>query len=248
MLRKRLITLLTFNDGVLFRTKEFHPDYRYTMNFVDTWSVDEAVLLDVTRPGQGDRANFCAVVRRFAERAFVPLAVGGWVRTIEDVKQLLAAGADKIVVNTRAIEEPDFIGEVARYLGSQSLIISIDARRTPQGGYEVYTAQGTRPTGWAPEEWAREAQARGAGEILITSIERDGSLEGYDNILNRRVSSAVDIPVLVAGGAGQWEHFVEGFLDGGASGVCTACIYHFTETSIRSAKLHLASRGIPVRI
>lgn len=248
MIRKRLITLLTFHDGVLCRTKRFVPDYRYTLNFVDAWSVDEIIVLDVTRPGQGRRENFYRVVRGFAERCFVPLAAGGGIRDLEEVRRLMENGADKVVINTQAFQTPGLIEETARFVGTQSVVVSIDAMYKDDGSYEVHIDQGRTPTGTSPEEWARRAEARGAGEILITSIERDGSLEGYDNRLNRTVSSAVQIPVLVAGGAGRWDHFVAGFREGGADGVCTTCIYHFTETSIRSAKRHLAEAGIPVRL
>ncbi|MBI4615053.1 MAG: imidazole glycerol phosphate synthase subunit HisF [Planctomycetes bacterium] len=248
MLRPRLVTVLTMSDGVLFRTKRFQPDYRYTLNFVDAWSVDEIAVLDVTRPGKGSRENFLEVVRGFARRCFVPLAAGGGVRTLEDVQILLRSGADKVVVNTAALERPEFVTEIATAYGSQCAVVSIDAARRPDGSYEAYAGFGSAPTGRTVESWAREAQERGAGEILVTSIERDGSLEGYDLDLCRRVADAVRIPVLVAGGAGNWQHFVDGFQKGGASAVCTANIFHFTEPAIASAKRHLASAGIPVRI
>ena len=247
MLRRRLITVLTLNDGVLFRTKEFRPDYRYTMNFVDAWSIDEIVALDVTRPGHGEREAFYDVVRELAHKCFVPLSCGGWVRTIDDVQTLLRMGADKVVLNTGAIDSPDLVTRVAELYGAQCVVVSIDALRLADGTYEVYAEQGTRPTGLAPDEWARRAEELGAGEILVTSIERDGSLEGYDNALNRLVSDAVGVPVLVSGGAGKWQDFVDGFAEGGASAVCTTNIYHFTESSIRSAKQYLARAGIPVR-
>lgn len=247
-MRKRLITVLTFNDGVLFRTKQFEPDYRYTHNFVDAWSVDEIVVLDVTRPNQGKKQNFFKVVREFAGTCFVPLAAGGGIRTMEDVKQFLELGADKVVLNTGAIQRPEFIGEVARAYGSQCVVLSMDARNTGSEMYEICSDLGAVPTGMTPEEWARQAEAEGAGEIMVASIDRDGSLQGYDLDLCRRVAEAVNLPVLISGGAGNWRHFVEGFQVGGASAVCTSNIYHFTETSIRSAKKALADADIPVRI
>lgn len=247
MVRKRLVTVLTFNDGVLFRTKVFTPDYRYTLNFVDAWSVDEVVLLDVTRPGGGDRANFEAVVADFARRAFVPLTVGGGVRSVEDVRRLMLCGGDKVVVNTGALDRPELIGEIAQQYGSQCVVVAMDARRTEAGGYEVMAGFGRRPTGLSPAAWARQARDLGAGEILVTSIERDGSLEGYELPLCREVVAAVDIPVLICGGAGNWDHFCAGFTEGGADAVCTANIYHFTESAVRSAKRHLAKAGIPIR-
>lgn len=247
MLRNRLITVLTFNNGVLFRTKDFNPDYRYTLNFVDAWSIDEIVVLDISRPGQGDRENFHRVVDHFARRCFVPLTAGGGVRTIDDFKTMLGVGADKVAINTEAVRRPEFIFEAAQRYGSQCVTVSIDAKKNGSGRYEVFARFGTEPTGLDPVEWARRAEELGAGEILITSIEKDGSLEGYDNELNRMVSAAVSIPVLVCGGAGKWHDFVDGFTAGKATAVCTTNIYHFTEASIRSAKAYLDRAGVCVR-
>ena len=247
MLKKRLIAALTFNNGVLFRTRNFHPDYRYTANFIDAWSIDEIIILDITRPGMGERENFYAVVEEFAERCFVPLAAGGGVRTVEDFNTLLRLGADKVVINTEAVRRPGFITEGARLFGSQCVVVSIDAKRNSQNKYEVFTDFATKPTGLDPVSWAKEAQRLGAGEVMITSIDRDGMLEGYDNDLNRIVSEAVDIPVIVCGGAGKWQDFVDGFVSGKASAVSTTNIYHFTETSIKSAKSYLQSASIDVR-
>ena len=247
MLRKRLITVLTFNDGVLFRTKLFTPDYRYTLNFVDAWSVDEIVVLDVTRPGQGEKKNFFAIIEQFARKCFVPLAAGGGIRTIDDVKQFLSLGADKVVVNTQPLREAEFITRVAELYGSQCVIVSIDAKRASDGSYEVYSDFGREATGWSPSDWAVRSQELGAGEILVTSIDKDGSIEGYALELCRQVADAVSVPVLICGGAGSWKHFIDGFQAGHASAVCTANIYHFTEISIRSAKAYLDKAGIDVR-
>jgi cyclase len=248
MLRNRLVTVLTLNDGVLFRTKQFTPDYRYTLNFVDVWSIDELVALDVTRPEHGDREHFYEAVSRLASDCFVPLAVGGGIRTVDDARLLLNVGADKVVVNTGALESPALITDLARAYGAQCVVVAMDVKRHADGRYEVYSTFGMKPTGKDPAGWAREAEALGAGEILVTAIEKDGSLEGYDNVLNRLVAAAVSVPVLVAGGAGQWQHFVDAFKMAGASAVCTTNIYHFTETSILSAKRYLAKAGIPVRL
>ncbi|MFA5147259.1 MAG: imidazole glycerol phosphate synthase cyclase subunit [Candidatus Omnitrophota bacterium] len=248
MLKKRLITVLTFNNGVLFRTRNFHPDYRYTLNFVDAWSVDEIVVLDITRESMGEKPNFYNIVTQFADRCFVPLAAGGGVRSVEDFSTLLRLGADKVVINTEAVRRPEFIREAAGLFGSQCVVVSIDARKTGTGAYEVFTDFGTRPSGLDPVEWAKKARDLGAGEIMVTSIDKDGSLEGYDNDLNRTVSEAVDIPVLVSGGAGKWQDFVDGFEKGKATAVCTTNIYHFTETSIKSAKVYMRRSGIEVRI
>ena len=248
MLRKRVVTVLTFNDGILFRTKLFRPDYRYTLNFVDAWSVDEIVVLDVTRPGTGDRENFYRTVRQFAATCFVPMAAGGGVRSIEDVRTLLSLGADKVVVNTGALARPELITEIARLYGSQCVVMSIDARKNDAGEYEVFSDFATQPTGRDPAAWAREGEDRGAGEILVTAIERDGWLQGYDLELCRIVADAVRLPVLVLGGAGNWKHFVEGFERGHAAAVCTQNIYHFTEDSMKNAKAYLDRAGVHVRV
>ncbi len=248
MVRKRLITVLTVDNGILFRTRNFIPDYRYTLNFVDAWSVDEVVLLDITRPGKGDRNNFYDIVKHFAKNCCVPLTVGGGVKKIEDFKNLLNIGADKVAINTQAVRTPEFISEASRRFGSQCVVVSMDSRRNATGHYEVCTKYGTEATGKTPEEWALLVQDYGAGEILVQSIDADGTLEGYDNRLNRIVADAVEIPVLVCSGAGNWKHFVDGFKAGGASAVCTTNIYHFTESSIKSAKSYLNNAGIDVRI
>lgn len=248
MVRKRLVTVLTINNGVLFRTRSFVPDYRYTLNFVDAWSVDEVVLLDITREGAGDRDIFFQTVRQFARDCFVPLAVGGGVRALQDVHHLLGIGADKVVLNTGAARNSELISLAARQFGSQCVVLSIDARREEDGAYQAYAACGSAPLGMTPEQWARRGQELGAGEVLIQSIDRDGMLEGYDLELVRSVSEAVDIPVLACGGAGNWQHFADGFAQGGAQAVCTTNIYHFTESSIRSAKQYLHDAGIAVRL
>jgi len=247
VVRNRLVTVLTLNDGILFRTKHFTPDYRYTSNFVDLWSIDEIVVLDVTRPGHGERAHFYDAVSRLAENCFVPLAVGGGVRSFADARMLLSVGADKIVVNTGALERPELITEIATAYGAQCVVVSIDAQPLGEGRYDVRSHFGATSTGLSPGQWARRAESLGAGEIFITSIDKDGSLEGYDNELNKLVSDAVAVPVLVCGGAGNWQHFVDGFRIGGASAVCTTNIYHFTDTSIRSAKRFLEQAGISIR-
>jgi len=247
MLRKRLVTVLTFNDGTLFRTKLFEPDYRYTHNFVDAWSIDEIVMLDVTREPAPDRQAFFDVAAEFASNCFVPLAVGGGIRTLDDVGRYMASGGDKVVVNTGALQRPGLITEIAESYGAQCVVLSIDARRNDDGGYEVCGTFGREGSGWDPVDWARRGEELGAGEIMITAIERDGSLEGYDLELSSRVAEAVGVPVLVLGGAGTWKHFVEA-LEIGADAVCTQNIYHFTESSIASAKSFMAKKGYEVRL
>lgn len=248
MLRKRVVTVLTFNDGVLYRTKLFRPDYRYTLNFVDAWSVDEIVVLDVTRPGEGSKENFYQTIQNFASNCFVPMAAGGGIRNKEDVKKFLSLGADKVIINSGAIDRPDLINEIAELYGSQCVILSIDAKKNNKGVNEVFSNFALSSTGRDPTEWAKEGEDRGAGEILITSIDRDGWLQGYDIELCKSVTEAVNVPVLIMGGAGNWKHFLDGFEKGGASAVCTQNIYHFTESSVKSAKVYLRKAGIDVRI
>jgi imidazole glycerol-phosphate synthase subunit HisF len=250
MLRRRLITVLTFNDGILFRTKLFQPDYRYTLNFVDAWSVDEVILLDVSRTDTPlcQRTEFFGAIDKFARRCFVPLTVGGGIRSLDDVRMALACGADKVTINTGALANPEFITQISKAYGSQCVVLSIDARKDSEGNYRVYGCFGTEQTRHTVEDWAREGIARGAGELLVTSIERDGSLQGYDLDLCRRVTNSVSAPVLICGGAGNWSHFLAGVKEGGADGICTTNIYHFTETAIKSAKAYLNEAGVAVRI
>ena len=247
MLRKRLITLLTFVNGVLHRTKVFSPDYRYTVNFLDLWSVDEIILLDITRRSTTDGMPFGSVIENFAEKCFVPLTAGGGIRNLEAAKLYFESGSDKITINTGAIERPELITEIASAYGSQSTVVSIDARRELDNCYQVYSDFGQTPTGMTPVEWSREAEKSGAGEILLTSIDRDGSLLGYDIELCRQVSKAVNVPVIISGGAGNWRHFIQGYREGGADAVCATNIYHLTEKSIKSFKILLGNNGINVR-
>ena len=247
MLRNRLITVLTFNNGILFRSKNFIPDYRYTLNFVDSWLVDEIIILDITRERKKSSEKFYENVKKFAQDCFVPLTVGGLVSSESDFSKLLHCGADKIAINTKAIENPDLITTGAKKYGSQCVVVSIDVRKKQDGKYEVFSKCGTFATGLDPVKWAKKVQDYGAGEIMLTSIDKDGSLEGYDNNLNSMVSEAVEIPVLVSGGAGKWQDFVDGIKIGKAAGVCTTNIYHFTASSIVSAKNFMHDKGVHIR-
>ncbi len=237
-----------FNNGILFRTRNFNPDYRYTLNFVDAWSIDEIIILDITRDKVKSSQLFYNKIEKFAKDCFVPLAVGGGVGSEKDFSNLLSCGADKVIVNSKAIEDPNLISVGAKKFGTQCVVVSMDIKKKKNDDYEVYSHFGSKPTGLDPVEWAIEVQNRGAGEIMLTSIDKDGTLEGYDNHLNKLVADAVDIPVLVSGGAGKWQHFVDGIINGKASGVCTSNIYHFTESSIASAKKFMYSKGINVRV
>jgi imidazole glycerol-phosphate synthase subunit HisF len=247
MLRKRLITVLTFNEGVLFRTKNFEPDYRYTHNFIDAWSVDEMIILNITRNNSSKDDKFFDVISKFASNCFVPLTIGGGIRSLADVKNFLDAGADKVVLNTGALKNPDLISKVAKIYGKQCIVISIDVKKNANGAYEVYDTFGTRNTKKNPVLWAKEAESLGAGEIMLNSIDLDGSLLGYDLQLCQKVVKKLEIPLLICGGAGNWKHFAAALKEGNVSGFCTSNIYHFTETSIKSAKLFLKNKGFNIR-
>ena len=244
MLRKRIISVLTIYDGILFRTKEFKPDYRYTMNFIDSWLIDEIVLLDITRyKNKKNNSKFLKIVEEISSKCFVPMAVGGGIRSIDDVKSFMACGADKVIINTGAIINPELITNIASTYGRQSLIVSIDVKKS-----KVFSNYGSKPTILSPLSWSKEVVTKGAGEIMLNSIDRDGSLTGYDVELCRLISENISVPLLISGGAGNWKHFEEGFLKGKADAVCTTNIYHFTEKSIKSAKNYLKSKNISVRI
>jgi len=167
MLRHRLITVLTLNDGTLFRTKLFKPDYRYTMSFVDTWSVDEVVMLDITRAKNHGQEPFLEAIGNLAQNCFVPLAAGGGIRTLDDARRLITAGADKVVINTGALKNPALITETAQVFGAQAVVLSIDAKPSDGGGYEVFSNFGQKPSGLQASEWAKRGEALGAGEILL---------------------------------------------------------------------------------
>jgi cyclase len=211
----------------------------------DAEGADELVFLDITASSDA-RDTIVDVVARTAEQVFIPFTVGGGVRDADDVRRLLRAGADKVSLNTRAVASPEIVGQSASEFGSQCIVVAIDARRA-QHGWEVYTHGGRKPTGLDAVSWAEEVVALGAGEILLTSMDRDGTKVGYDCDLLRAVGDAVPVPVIASGGVGTLEHLYEGLADGGASAVLAASIFHFGQYSVAQAKEYLASRGIPVR-
>jgi cyclase len=216
----------------------------------DADGADELCFLDITASHQ-ERPIILDVVARTAERCFMPLTVGGGVRTSDDVRALLRAGADKVSINTAAVANPAFVAEAAERFGTQCVVVAIDARCRAAGdsaaGWEVYTHGGRRPTGLDAVAWARRMEEAGAGEILLTSMDRDGTQAGYDLDLTRAVVDAVNVPVIASGGVGTLEHMAEGLLIGGASAALVASIFHFGTHTIAEAKAHLASRGVPVR-
>jgi cyclase len=252
VLKKRLIPSIVLRDGTVVRSVSFkhtnviHWKPLTAVDFFNKWAVDEIVLLDVSRD-LGQRERFYEVVEGLSRKCFVPLTVGGWVTTVEEVRRLLRLGADKVSVNTAAVRRPEFITECARFFGAQCVVVAIDVRRAPDGTPEVWIDRGGERTSWRAAAWAREAEARGAGEILLTSIDRDGSGLGYDLELVRDVVDAVSIPVVAFGGAFTWQHLVDGITIGGADAVSAANVFHFTEQSTRKAKDYMRKSGIDVR-
>jgi len=212
----------------------------------DEQGADELTFLDITASSDG-RDLIVQVIEAVAAQVFIPLTVGGGVRRVEDVRRLLNAGADKVSINTSAVQNPGLIEEAAGRYGAQCIVVAIDAKRA-QSGWEVYTHGGRRPTGLDAVEWARKMQQAGAGEILLTSMDRDGTREGFDLGLTRAVCEAVDIPVIASGGVGSLRHLAEGVLEGRADAVLAASIFHFGEYSVREAKLFMREQGIEVRL
>jgi cyclase len=208
---------------------------------------DELVFLDITASSD-ERKTIVDVVERTADQVFMPLTVGGGLRSVADIRIMLNAGADKVSLNTAAIQNPDLILEAARKFGSQCIVVAIDAKCVAAGKWEVFTHGGRKPTGIDAVAWAKKVHALGAGEILLTSMDRDGTAAGYDVPLNLAVSSAVEVPVIASGGAGTLDHLAEVLKDGGASAVLAASIFHFGTFTVRQAKEHLKSFGLPVRL
>ena len=252
MLAKRIIPCLDVDAGRVVKGIRFvslvdagdpvEQGKRY-----DLEGADELTFLDIT--ASSDKRSIVAdLVRRVADEVFIPLTVGGGLGSIEDVRALLRAGADKVSLNTAAVERPELITEGATVFGSQCMVVAIDARRRKEGeGWDVYTHGGRRNVGWDAVEWAARAEALGAGEILLTSMDRDGTRDGYDIGLTRAVADAVSIPVIASGGAGRLEHFYEALTDGGASAVLAASLFHFGEFQIGEVKSYLRGRGVVVR-
>jgi len=254
----RLVPTLLYKNGRLTKTVKFqlvesgirqdvgHP-VKAPMVY-DAQLSDELVFLDfrATVEGRGPE-DLITAVSEIAGRVFMPLTAGGGVRDFEDIRRLLMAGADKVAINSIAVEKPEFIRESARYFGSQCIVVSIDAKQMPNGAYQVFTHSGTKPTGLEPADWARQVEQLGAGEILLTSIDRDGTLEGYDLQLIQQVADAVKIPVIASGGAGKLQDLVEGITQAHASAVAAASIFHFRDLSPIKAKAFMRRSGLPVR-
>ena len=208
---------------------------------------DELVFLDITASSDG-RRTMIDVVERTADQVFMPLTVGGGLRSVDDIRAMLHAGADKVSLNTSAVKDPGLVREASRRLGNQCIVVAIDAKRAAPGRWEVFTHGGRNPTGLDAVAWARAMREAGAGELLLTSMDADGTKDGYDVALTRAVADAVDIPVIASGGAGRLEHLAEVLRDGHASAVLAASIFHFGTHTVREAKEHLRAAGLPVRL
>jgi imidazole glycerol-phosphate synthase subunit HisF len=250
MLAKRIIPCLDVKDGRVVKGVRF-VDLRDAGDPVeaaiayDAQGADELVFLDIAASHE-DREIMLDVVRRTAEGIYMPLTVGGGIRAVDDVRRLLRAGADKVSLNTAALARPEVIREAAQRFGSQCIVVAIDARREG-GAWGVYTHGGRRPAGRNAVDWAREAVELGAGEILLTSMDRDGTKDGYDLELTRAISDAVSVPVIASGGAGSLEHFHDALVDGHADAALAASLFHFGIHTIAEAKHYLADRGVEVR-
>lgn len=252
MLNKRIIPCLDVKGGRVVKGVNF-------VNLIDAGDpvkvakaysdagADEVVFLDITASSD-ERNIILDVVERTASEVFIPLTVGGGIRSIEDIRNILNAGADKISMNSAAIKDPNLINQGAERFGNQCIVVAIDAKRKAEGGFEVYIHGGRIPTGIDAVAWAKEAEQRGAGEILLTSMDCDGTKQGYDLKLTRAISEAVQIPVIASGGAGNKAHFLEAFNEGKADAALAASLFHFKELEIKDLKHYLRTQGVPVRL
>lgn len=252
MLAKRIIPCLDVNDGRVVKGTNFvhlrdAGDPVECAIEYDRQGADELVFLDITASSD-NRNTVCDMVRKTAEKVFVPFTVGGGIRTPEDMRLMLTCGADKVAVNTAAIREPDLIRQCAERFGSQCVVLAVDARRKAGGGWEVYTHGGRTPAGLDALDWIRQAVSLGAGEILLTSMDADGTKDGYDCELTRAAAEAVSVPVIASGGAGTLDHMLQVLQQGKADAVLAASIFHFGTYTIRETKQYLKDNGIPVRL
>ena len=251
MLKARVIPCLDVNNGRVVKGVNFVDlvdagDPVKQARVYDAAGADELCFLDITASHE-NRETIYDVVGQTAEQCFMPLTVGGGGRATEDVRKLLLAGADKVSINTAAVFNPDFVREAAEKFGSQCIVVAVDAKGVKSGGFEIFTHGGRKPTGLDAVEWCRRMAEYGAGEILLTSMDRDGTKQGFNLPLTRAVADAVPIPVIASGGVGTLDHLVEGVTEGHASAVLAASIFHFGTYTIGQAKAHMAAGGVPVR-
>ncbi|MGE5539780.1 MAG: imidazole glycerol phosphate synthase subunit HisF [Gemmatimonas sp.] len=252
MLKARIIPCLDVKDGRVVKGVNFvnlkdAGDPVEQARVYDRAGADELCFLDIAASHE-NRDTLLDVVRATAEQCFMPLTVGGGVRTNDDIRKLLLAGADKVSINTAAVARPEFVGEAAAKFGSQCIVVALDAKGTGPGKWEIFTHGGRRTTGLDAVEWARRMASLGAGEILLTSMDRDGTRSGFDLALTRAVADAVPIPVIASGGVGSLEDLAAGIKDGHASAVLAASIFHFGQHSVREAKEYMRRAGIPMRL
>jgi cyclase len=250
MLAKRIIPCLDVHAGRVVKGVNFvnlrdAGDPVEHARVYDAEGADELIFLDITATHEG-RETMLGVVRRVADAIFIPFGVGGGLRTVDDIRDTLLAGADKTTINSAAVRTPDLITEGARRFGSQCIVVAIDAKWTGER-YEVYVSGGRIPTGLDAIEWAKEVEERGGGEIMLTSMDRDGTQEGYELELTRRVADAVSIPVIASGGAGELRHFREALTDGGADAALAASLFHFRDLSVQQVKDYLRAEGVRIR-
>lgn len=251
MLAKRIIPCLDVRDGKVVKgvnfvgIREVGDPVECAMEY-DRQGADEICFLDITATHEG-RSTMIDVVRKTAEHVFVPLTVGGGIRSVEDFREILRAGADKVSVNSAAVKNPALISQAAEIFGSQCVVVAIDAKRDGQGNFHVVVHGGRKDTGLDAVEWAKQCQELGAGEILLTSMDTDGCKEGFDLELTRAVCDAVTIPVIASGGCGKLEHFSQVFEETGADAALAASLFHFRELTVEEVKNHLAEHNIPVR-
>ncbi|NMC32790.1 MAG: imidazole glycerol phosphate synthase subunit HisF [Veillonellaceae bacterium] len=249
---KRIIPCLDVKNGRVVKGTNFVSlrdagDPVELAAFYDREMADELVFLDITASSDG-RNTMVDVVRRTASQVFIPFTVGGGIRSVEDIRTMLHAGADKVSLNTAAVKNPALIADGAKSFGRQCIVLAVDAKRSGPGRWEVYVNGGRTPTGLDVLEWIKQGVDLGAGEILLTSMDCDGTKDGYDNELNRAVSEMVEVPVIASGGAGSLEHFAEALLKGKADAVLAASVFHYGEFSIRQTKEYLRKQGIEVRL
>ena len=252
MLTKRIIPCLDVTAGRVVKGVNFVElrdagDPVEISRRYDEQGADELTFLDITASSD-ERDIILHVIESVAEQVFIPLTVGGGVRSVADVRRLLNAGADKISINTAGVQNPQLIADASARYGAQCIVVAIDAKSRPGGGWEVFTHGGRRPTGMDAIHWACEVERLGAGEILLTSMDRDGTRQGFDIALTRAISDAVGVPVIASGGVGTLQHLADGVTQGRADAVLAASIFHFGEHTVREAKEFMAARGIPVRL